>query len=173
MAAAAKLHNFVLKNVMRLPMSFFDTTPSGRILSRFSGDIIGIDMRLPMAFNVFFQNTFRVRIFLNTFKTTKSCTLQVLGTLGVICSTTPIFTAVIIPLLGIYVFIQRYYVATSRQLRRIESVSRSPIYSHFSETLTGCHVIRAFGQKERYGLPKLCHVMLFTLFLKLYRGVRE
>lgn len=67
-----------------------------------------------------------------------------------ICSTTPIFTAVIIPLLGIYVFIQRYFVATSRQLRRIESVSRSPIYSHFSETLTGCHVIRAFGQKERF-----------------------
>ncbi|XP_066155170.1 multidrug resistance-associated protein 1-like [Euwallacea fornicatus] len=133
MRAATILHNFMLKNVLRMPMSFFDTTPSGRILSRFSGDIISIDMRLPMAFNIFFQNTFRV-----------------LGTIGVICFTTPLFTAVIVPLLIIYIFIQRYYVASTRQLRRMESVSRSPIYSHFGETLTGTHVIRAYNQVQRF-----------------------
>ncbi|XP_019762197.2 multidrug resistance-associated protein 1 [Dendroctonus ponderosae] len=133
MFAATKLHNFMLKNVLRLPMAFFDTTPSGRILSRFSNDIIGIDLRLPMTFTVFFQNTFRV-----------------IGTMLVICFTTPLFTAVIIPLLAIYIFIQRYYVATSRQLRRIESVSKSPIYSHFGETVTGTHVIRAYGQVARF-----------------------
>ncbi|CAG9761169.1 unnamed protein product [Ceutorhynchus assimilis] len=133
MIAATKLHNFMLHNVLRLPMSFFDTTPSGRILSRFSSDIIGIDLRLPMAFNVFFQNSFRV-----------------LGTIGVICFTTPLFIVVIVPLLILYIFIQRYYVATSRQLRRIESVSRSPIYSHFGETVSGTVVIRAFSQVERF-----------------------
>ncbi|XP_050313202.1 multidrug resistance-associated protein 1-like [Anthonomus grandis grandis] len=133
MEAAAKLHNLMLHNIMRLPMSFFDTTPSGRILSRFSGDVIGIDIRLPMAFNVFINNSFRV-----------------LGTIGVICFTTPLFIAVIIPLLALYIFIQRYYVATSRQLRRIESVTRSPIFTHFSETVSGTTVIRAYGQTERF-----------------------
>ncbi|KAF7272715.1 hypothetical protein GWI33_014527 [Rhynchophorus ferrugineus] len=132
-SAAAKLHNFVLHNVLRLPMSFFDTTPSGRILSRFAGDIINVDLRLPMNFNVFFLNS-----------------IKVIGTLAVICYTTPLFTAVIIPIACLYLFIQRYYVATSRQLKRIESVSRSPIYSHFGETVTGTHVIRAFGQTEKF-----------------------
>lgn len=46
--------------------------------------------------------------------------------------------------------VQRFYVATSRQLKRLESVSRSPIYTHFNETLLGTSVIRAFGEQERF-----------------------
>ncbi|XP_060527505.1 multidrug resistance-associated protein 1-like [Cylas formicarius] len=133
MNAAVKLHNLVLSNVMRLPMSFFDVTPSGRILGRFSSDIIGVDLRLPMNFNVFFLNS-----------------IKVIGTLFVICYTTPLFAVVIIPIAVLYLLIQRYYVATSRQLKRLESVSRSPIYSHFGETITGTHVIRAYKQQDRF-----------------------
>lgn len=70
--------------------------------------------------------------------------------LVVISINTPIFIAVIVPLTIIYFFVQRFYVATSRQLKRIESVTRSPIYSHFTETLTGQSTIRAYQAQERY-----------------------
>lgn len=130
---AIKIHKYLLSNVMKLPSGFFDITPMGRILARFSNDINGVDLRLPMNFQVLIQNTIRV-----------------IGTVAVISYTTPLFTVVIIPIGLLYYFIQRFYVATSRQLKRLESVTRSPIYSHFGETVTGVQAIRAYGQQERF-----------------------
>ncbi|XP_047464662.1 ATP-binding cassette sub-family C member 3 isoform X2 [Mugil cephalus] len=133
--AAKKLHHSLLINKLHTPQSFFDTTPLGRIINRFSKDIYVIDEALPAT----------VLMFLGTFFVS-------LSTMIVIISSTPYFAFVIIPLAIIYFFVQRFYVATSRQLKRLESISRSPIYSHFSETITGCSVIRAYGRHSAFVL---------------------
>ena len=63
---------------------------------------------------------------------------------------TPYFLVAIIPLLIVYVIFQRIYVSTSRQLKRLESLSRSPIYSHFQETLNGVTTIRAYHKQNEF-----------------------
>ncbi|XP_059938247.1 ATP-binding cassette sub-family C member 3 isoform X2 [Mesoplodon densirostris] len=131
--AARLLHQALLHNKMRSPQSFFDTTPSGRILNRFSKDIYVIDEVLAPT----------ILVLLNSFYNS-------ISTLVVIVASTPLFAVVILPLAVLYLFVQRLYVATSRQLKRLESVSRSPIYSHFLETVTGSSVIRAYGRSQDF-----------------------
>nr|XP_024660537.1 canalicular multispecific organic anion transporter 1-like [Maylandia zebra] len=131
--ASRILHSKLLNNILRVPMVFFDTTPIGRVVNRFAKDIFTIDEAIP-----------------NSVRSWLLCFLGVLGTLFVICLATPFFAIVIIPLAVIYFFVQRIYVATSRQLRRLDSVSRSPIYSHFGETVSGLSVIRAYRHQERF-----------------------
>ncbi|XP_060060875.1 ATP-binding cassette sub-family C member 3 [Erinaceus europaeus] len=131
--AARSLHQTLLHNNLRSPQSFFDTTPSGRILNRFSRDISVID-------EVLVPN---ILMLLTSFYNS-------LSTIVVIVASTPLFAVVILPLVVIYIFVQRFYVATSRQLKRLESISRSPIYSHFSETVTGSSVIRAYGRTQDF-----------------------
>ncbi|XP_061547082.1 canalicular multispecific organic anion transporter 1 [Phycodurus eques] len=132
-AASRILHSRLLNNILRAPMLFFDTTPIGRVVNRFAKDIFTVDEAIPQSFRSWIL-----------------CLLGVLGTLFVICLATPFFTIVIIPLTVVYFFVQRFYVATSRQLRRLDSVSRSPIYSHFGETVSGLSVIRAYSHQERF-----------------------
>ncbi|KAF4071490.1 hypothetical protein AMELA_G00273860 [Ameiurus melas] len=131
--ASRILHSRLLTNILRAPMLFFDTTPSGRVVNRFAKDMLTVDEMIPMSFRSWIL-----------------CLFGVLGTLFVICLATPIFTAIIVPLAVVYYFVQRFYVATSRQLRRLDSVSRSPIYSHFGETVSGLSVIRAYRHQDRF-----------------------
>ncbi|XP_077258462.1 multidrug-Resistance like Protein 1 isoform X6 [Temnothorax americanus] len=131
--ASRRIFESTLQHVLHNPMSFFDRTPTGRILSRVGKDIDVIDNILP--------------VILRTWIT---CLFSVIATLVVISYSTPIFVVVILPIGAIYYFIQRFYVATSRQLKRLESVSRSPIYSHFSESVTGAQIIRAYGVQEQF-----------------------
>ena len=70
----------------------------------------------------------------------------------VITSSTPAFVLVIIPLLYVYLGYQKYYLRTSRELKRLDSVSRSPIYAHFQESLGGVSTIRAYKQEDRFAL---------------------
>ncbi|PKS10337.1 hypothetical protein jhhlp_002088 [Lomentospora prolificans] len=133
--ASRKLHERMANAIFRSPMSFFDTTPTGRILNRFSSDIYRVDEVLGRTFNMLFVNL------------SKSCL-----TLALISVATPPFSALIIPLGLAYIWIQRYYLRTSRELKRLDSVSRSPIYAHFQETLGGVSTIRAYHQQDRFGL---------------------
>uniref|UniRef100_UPI00358E52C2 ATP-binding cassette sub-family C member 2-like n=1 Tax=Myxine glutinosa TaxID=7769 RepID=UPI00358E52C2 len=131
--ASSILHSSLLENILRLPQTFFDTTPIGRIVNRFSKDMDTIDQVIPVA----------LRSWL-------SCAFGVLSTIVAITIATPIFLAVAVPIATFYFFVQRFYVATSRQLRRLDSVTRSPIYSHLGETLSGLPVIRAYGHADRF-----------------------
>ncbi|XP_040848249.1 ATP-binding cassette sub-family C member 2 [Ochotona curzoniae] len=131
--ASSLLHKQLLNNILRAPMRFFDTTPIGRIVNRFSGDISTVDDTLPQ-----------------TLRTWMLCFLGIVSILVMICMATPVFAVIIVPLAIIYVSVQVLYVATSRQLRRLDSVTRSPVYSHFTETVSGLSVIRAFEHQQRF-----------------------
>ena len=86
---------------------------------------------------------FSVRmIIIQTFRTVVSFTM--------ISLETPLILAAVLPLAVIYYIVQRIYIGTSRQLKRIDSTSRSPIYNHFSETVNGSTSIRAFGATEQF-----------------------
>ncbi|ETN58312.1 multidrug resistance-associated protein 14 [Anopheles darlingi] len=131
--AARQLHAALLQAVLRLPLAFFDITPTGRVLGRFSKDVDILDNTLPI-----------------TVSELNYCFFEVVATLVVICISTPIFASVIVPIGILYYAVQRFYVATSRQLKRLESVSRSPIYSHFGETIQGVQTIRAYSVQDRF-----------------------
>ncbi|CAG2256913.1 ABCC2 [Mytilus edulis] len=90
-------------------MCFFDTTPLGRIINRFSKDVDAIDIQVPEMFKNWFL-----------------CFVNVIGAMIVITMGTPLFIIALIPMGVLYFFVMRFYVATSRQLKRLESVSRSP-----------------------------------------------
>uniref|UniRef100_A0A1B6GCW0 ABC-type glutathione-S-conjugate transporter n=2 Tax=Cuerna arida TaxID=1464854 RepID=A0A1B6GCW0_9HEMI len=131
--ANQQMHSLILHAVLFAPLAFTDTTPTGRILSRFAKDIDVIDNQLPWEITDLLY-----------------CFFEVIATLTVISYTTPIFVIIILPIGILYFFVQRFYVATSRQLKRLESVSRSPIYSHFGESVTGAVSIRAYGVQHRF-----------------------
>ncbi|XP_045473295.1 multidrug resistance-associated protein 1-like isoform X2 [Harmonia axyridis] len=131
--AAIKLHQGLLHRIIHAPMSFFDTTPTGRLISRFAKDIGTVDYKL----SVYLYEG------INSF-------FIVIGTLIVTSYTAPVFIAVIIPLGLVYYLIQKFYIETSRQLKRLEAISRSPIYSLFNESVAGAPVIRAFKAGQAF-----------------------
>uniref|UniRef100_A0A8D3E5I5 ABC-type glutathione-S-conjugate transporter n=1 Tax=Scophthalmus maximus TaxID=52904 RepID=A0A8D3E5I5_SCOMX len=133
--ASRHLHADLLHSVMHSPMSFFEVTPSGNLLNRFSKEIDAIDCMIPDGLKMMLGYMFKLL---------EICIIVLLAT--------PFTGLVLLPLTCIYIFIQSFYVASSCQLRRLEAVSRSPIYSHFSETVHGAAVIRAFGEQQRFVL---------------------
>ncbi|XP_019356117.1 ATP-binding cassette sub-family C member 10 isoform X1 [Alligator mississippiensis] len=131
--AATIIHSRLLQRVTKATMTFFDTTPTGRILNRFSSDLYCIDDSLPFILNIFLANVYGL-----------------LGMLVMITYGLPWIGLVLLPLTALYFSIQRYYRRTSRELKRLYSLTLSPIYTHFSETLTGLSTIRAMRATDRF-----------------------
>lgn len=133
MKSAKILHEDMLNNIMRLPQAFFDVTPLGRVLNRFSKDQNCVDEVLPRTFHMYARTLFGV-----------------ITVLSVNIFSNPFFIIFATPLGFLYIFFQRYYLTTSRELKRLDSVSRSPVYAHFQETLGGLQTIRAYKQQARF-----------------------
>uniref|UniRef100_A0A8B9UT98 ABC-type xenobiotic transporter n=1 Tax=Anas zonorhyncha TaxID=75864 RepID=A0A8B9UT98_9AVES len=139
--AAVVIHNRLLQRVVKATVTFFDTTPTGRILNRFSSDLYCVDDTLPFILNIFLANMYGL-----------------LGMLVIITYGLPWIGLVLLPLAALYFSIQRYYRRTSRELKRLYNLTLSPIYTHFSETLSGLSSIRAMRAAERFELENQLHL---------------
>lgn len=132
LVASRSLQNSMLHSVLRAPMAFFDTTPIGRIISRFSRDVSALDELLPQ----FFQQMM-------------STLLNLIASYVYIGINLPLFFAVAAPVTIGYFLLQRFFNRTSVELKRLDAISKSPIYAHFSETLGGLSTLRAYGKQDQ------------------------
>ncbi|KAG5450317.1 Multidrug resistance-associated protein 7 [Clonorchis sinensis] len=133
LAAAATIHEHALDTILQARVSYFDRTPQGRILNRFSADVGTIDDSLPFILNILLANL-----------------AGLLGVVIIACISLPFLFFLLLPLVFIFWSVQRTYRGAARDLKRISSVTRSPVYAHFSDTLAGLTVIRGHGQEARF-----------------------
>nr|QGP74118.1 ABCC transporter [Sedum alfredii] len=131
--AAAMMHDRLIVKIVGAPVSFFDETPGGRILNRFSSDLYTIDDSLPFILNILLANS-----------------VGLLGIVAVLIYVQVTFLIALLPFWFLYSKLQFYYRSTSRELRRLDSVSRSPIYTSFTETLDGSSTIRALESQDYF-----------------------
>ncbi|KAG1942233.1 multidrug resistance-associated protein 4 [Pimephales promelas] len=131
--SAETLHSRMFNSILKTPVRFFDINPIGRILNRFSKDIGQLDSLLPWTFVDFIQ------VF-----------LQIIGVIAVAASVIPWILIPVLPLLICFLFLRRYFLRTSRDVKRIESTTRSPVFSHLSSSLQGLWTIRAFKAEGRF-----------------------
>lgn len=125
---SSHLHARAASRVLHAPLSFFDTTPQGRITHRFSKDIDAVD-------NVVGET---LRLFIST-------AVQALGSVILVAIILPYFLAIAAVVVISYVWVGMFYRPAARELRRLNNVLRSKIYEHFSESLTGINTLRAYG----------------------------
>lgn len=129
--AGKSIHNKMLQSVLFSPVRFFDSTPVGRIIQRFSRDVESVDVYLQWSFTSAVQ-----------------CALQVIVAIVLILSLLPLMIFVIAPVMVLYYFVQRDYRRPAREVKRFDSVARSPRYAHFKESLQGLVVIRGFNKSQ-------------------------
>ncbi|KAJ3669523.1 hypothetical protein LUZ60_011473 [Juncus effusus] len=131
----------ILNSILHAPMSFFDITPSGRILSRASSDQTNIDLFLP--FFVWM---------------TMSMYITVLSVIIVTCQVAWPSVICVIPLMLLNIWYRGYYLATSRELTRLESITKAPVIHHFSETIQGVTTVRCFRKEESFSQENINRV---------------
>ncbi|XP_062183787.1 ABC transporter C family member 4-like [Phragmites australis] len=131
--SAQAFFNKMFDSILRAPMSFFDTTPSGRILSRASSDQTKIDI---------------VLVFYVGFAT--SMCISVVTNIAVTCQVAWPSVIAVIPLLLLNIWYRNRYIATSRELSRLQGVTRAPVIDHFTETFLGAPTVRCFRKEDEF-----------------------
>uniref|UniRef100_A0A8D1QMP4 ATP binding cassette subfamily C member 8 n=1 Tax=Sus scrofa TaxID=9823 RepID=A0A8D1QMP4_PIG len=130
---AKRLHRSLLNQIILAPMRFFETTPLGSILNRFSSDCNTIDQHIP-----------------STLECLSRSTLLCVSALAVISYVTPVFLVALLPLAVVCYFIQKYFRVASRDLQQLDDTTQLPLLSHFAETVEGLTTIRAFRYEARF-----------------------
>ncbi|KMT05991.1 hypothetical protein BVRB_7g164780 [Beta vulgaris subsp. vulgaris] len=123
----------ILHSILHAPMSFFDTTPSGRILSRVSSDQTNVDVFVPLFMNL-----------------ALAMYMTLLSIIIVTCQYAWPTVFLLIPLGWLNMWYRDYYLATSRELTRLDSITKAPVIHHFSESILGFMTIRCFGKQEEF-----------------------
>ncbi|VVB03655.1 unnamed protein product [Arabis nemorensis] len=131
----------ILNSILHAPMSFFDTTPSGRILSRASTDQSNVDLFIP----------FILGLVLSMYTTLLSIFI-------VTCQYAWPTTFFVIPLGWINIWYRNYYLASTRELTRLDSITKAPVIHHFSESIAGVTTIRSFRKQELFRLENVKRV---------------
>ncbi|KAM9928856.1 hypothetical protein OXX59_001564 [Metschnikowia pulcherrima] len=126
-------HDRMAQSVLRSPMSFFDTTPIGRILNRFSDDISVLDQQVLWSLTMFV-----------------SFLIECFTRLAIVVFNLPFMLVVIFFLVFLYNYFRKKFMPASRELKRLKSASRSPVFSHLQESINGVETIRAYQEDERF-----------------------
>lgn len=132
--ASTKLHSNLSKSILAAPISFFDVTPIGRVLNRFSADMDRADLELASSWSQAISTVFSI----------------IGGITAIIAATKGVFLGPLIPLAAIYWYLQSWFRKSSTELQRVVSITASPIFVDFSETLHGITTIRAYGLEKTF-----------------------
>ncbi|CAN6360624.1 unnamed protein product [Urochloa humidicola] len=127
------LFSQLLNSLFRAPMSFFDSTPLGRVLSRVSSDLSIIDLDVPLVFMF-----------------TSSASLNAYSNLGVLAVVAWQVLFVSVPMIVLAITLQRYYLASAKELMRINGTTKSALANHLGESILGAVTIRAFEEEDRF-----------------------
>ncbi|KAM9890726.1 hypothetical protein OXX79_011224 [Metschnikowia pulcherrima] len=151
-----RVHDRMAQRLIKAPMSFFERTPVGRIMNRFSNDINKVDSALPRSLNIYMGSL-----------------LSTVSTIAVVALALPVYLVAVVFLGIIYGYYQRYYISVQRELKRLVSVSRSPIFAHFQESLNGVETIRAYRQEERFNFINNANVDFNMRSLFMLRSINR
>ena len=131
--ASSRLHRDLLDSVMHARLQFFDTTPLGQLMNRFSKDMESIDQDVaPIAVGVL------------------GCLFSLVSIVVLISVITPGFLIAGLFITILFSTVGHFYLKSSRDLKRLEAIQRSPLYQQFGETLSGIVTIRAYGDERRF-----------------------
>ncbi|KAK6349604.1 hypothetical protein TWF696_005888 [Orbilia brochopaga] len=139
--ASRRMHDRLLHVILRAKFRFFDSTPLGRIMNRFSKDLEAVDQEVaPIALGMIHSLA------------------SVITIVFLISVITPGFLLAGVVITALYWVIGMFYLRASRDLKRLEAVQRSPLYQHFGETLAGITTIRAYGDERRFVRDNLAKI---------------